>query len=1153
MASPDPKRQQQEQQQQAPPEYAPFEEEPEQKHKKVNGSNAQALQALLNNLKNDVWDLFSKTSPSTISAAYYSSYFTQNFLATLALYRGELAKFYLDEAGWEMIFSALGPLGDAFRFSYEKNIQGKMAWLKNPLNPNALYYYLQSLPTQMAYKVLFVPAKAAFGILARTGTPLISRVVYQNNQTGKVEKKFVFSPLLRLNQLTDKWADKIDAKSGVSTNELYRGYEQFLERKNQDFRSAINELRKAKAMGNPARIFGAETKIKELLRQYDGNIWQAILRTGRVNTARRLRQHHRDPISYFLSLFGGSIWDIVMTLTVRPIISLATKALNLIPAFRVLRAQMAEFFTSNRYLGTFRIGGITSKTILQGTFSPTTLSHTYLGYNLGSALTPNLFVNGINVGGGILGTVGAGWGAFYTSAVKLANMGPMDIQGRLNPLGWYHRYNELKLNGETKLLEQEFFKTGVARPGPLLKFSDWLARKWLVRLPINGWVAADFLSPTMQRLYGWSPLTTHFVFAGVDYLWQIKGNLSKYLLNKFIQSNFFIRWLDPINPYSITARFYNRFVYRNWLFRQPSAAFFQGNRFVDRPLFSSFKNVLSKIQPYAENLINPGLILGAQLLGPIFQAMGIPWYLAGPLGAVAGSAGWMVSYHVLGGSKLGSLTDFSTKGWWGYGIGVISQWLLGLAGIQVPWWYTAIWSYGLPIITTVPVVSGFLAEAALFLESFAFGIAHAVGISAFAISQAFILTVTIASVSLVAGLVILFGYTLYAGFWVPLLEEAKATQQSSNFYINSACTQTAPNQYNCCSDINLTENAFSSVTYIEHKTDISQTALEIDVHDPQNTIDASRNSQSLNYDKTPITPTSLDPSEYTIKDPQTPIRRASSGGYPFLITDLSTPSNQKQNLKELMAQNQSVLYSMQSFFDILTQMAKDHQRGTTQLLDQYNAQLALLNKQEELVDKIINQLKAGNDVEKIIIFANGYKNNNPVADPCPNPGPACTEDQLPLKQLHDSWDSIIDGYTLALSGYQGQTGSNLQPLIDYFQQEADSLDQQIPSLKDILEKIKKIDMTDEDAAIILGPNFNWYNFNDEVWRLLSTYFPDIFKDNKTFYFIPQGTSYRVCIDMSYTGPIPANPQIVCSTVSYQPNFWSPNTAFAKSCTTFTPQ
>ena len=224
-----------------------------------------------------------------------------------------------------------------------------------------------------------------------------------------------------------------------------------------------------------------------------------------------------------------------------------------------------------------------------------------------------------------------------------------------------------------------------------------------------------------------------------------------------------------------------------------------------------------------------------------------------------------------------------------------------------------------------------------------------------------------------------------------------------------------------------------------------------------------------------------------------------------------------------------------------------------------------MKEQKKLVKALIPLIEDSKLLEASA-SANKYlvpPNNHPMgSDPCPAPTP-CPEEKQGLKNLYDSWQTTVNNYISTINIYLNQADPDLQPFLDSLEQELKGLEQQIDLLPDIINQMEDIQRkinSQTDAAAI--PNTNFLSFANmakdspeqtAAWALLEKYFPDIFKKSKTFFFIPQGTNYQVCVDAQYTGPTPATPQTVCSTISYTPSVWGPNPAFAKSCTTFTPQ
>lgn len=1108
----------------------------------INPENAPQIEAWLNNVKRSVGDLYSKEGYSTQRAGAYSRAFSGNLLAYLSMYRGELAKFYLDEGVHELLFSALGPIGDAMRAANAKNISLKMVWMKNPLNPMAIYYYMNSLPTQKAFELMYLPAKAAFGILAKGGAPFISKIYspnYKNkNQTGliNIDEQLVFTPLLRSTQALDKLADTLDAKSG-RTSDIFQ-MEDFTKNTNLEFTQALNELKKAKTMGQSSRIFGAQQKLNGLLDKYHQGIFKKIL----ANTARRLRpnpHHPKDPFSFIFSLLGGAIWDGTIGLALNVVRVAANKLLSFIPGYQVLRAQLTRLFTANNVLNTLSASGRTFGSFMRGTFSPTTLSSGYLGYKLGSILFPgNPMAAAWTTG------ITGGLGAFYNTSLKMATnpyyFNQIHYSSNAQLLknqGWVQQYNRAYALGDQAAINEGYLRG--FRPSTLSKFAEFLHRNWALRLPFNGWVAADFLAPLMERLYGWSPATTHAVFVGADYLWQIKGPL----LQKI---GTFIADLPVVQRFVASVQFGITFPVQNWWFNMVYKA-------------TSFQQSLVgaiptqwKMRTWAkvgQNFFNPGFFMGFGMVPWLSGIMPAP--LAYVVAPIAGSLTWNLGAYALERivpRGLASMSRINAVGWSGYLIGSLLD--LVIPGAQV--WLGPLLSgvfVGTDILLSLAGKSliGILANGLASFVGF-FNAAAAGAITASSITAIVSAVWAIGSITI---LTVFFAYTIYAGFWVPMIEEGTAQPQSTNFSINNQCAKTGPNQYNCCSNFAVTENIFSYQKLLEHKTDFSQTNLSIDLSSStnvENNTDAWLGAQKLNYDPAGDAAIHLAFPNYAVNT-TIPIVGGQGAGQAVVLTYLPTPSDQAQNLQQLMSTNYSVFASLRPFFDILTALAQEHD-GQAHLVAEYKAQLKLMEARRDLIEGIINRLKAGN-VASAATFADSYA--NPLTNPCPDPA-NCPEDKQQLKSLFDSWEQITNQYVTTLTNFQSQTNPDLTDYIADLEQTQTALNQQIELLPGIIDQIESVEnqMTDADAAIISAPGFSFSSNPAETWRLLSTYFSDVFDASHEFYFIPSGTNYRVCLDLTYSGPVPGVEQTVCSTVSYQPSLWSPNTAFAKSCATFTP-
>lgn len=1214
IAAPDLKRQVQPQTTVTPPEYKPFEGVAGEKRKGIDWTNAKNIEDWLNNLKPGFYKYL---ADKQFESATSNIRLNEHLYNYLTMYQGEIVGYYLSEGAMEMLFSALGPIGNLWRSGYNKKISWKMAWMMNPLNPDSVYFYLKSLPERQAFKIAMLPIQGAMAVLARGGGPF-TLSTYQDHY-GRTRQEYIFTPLLRATQAAHIAADGIDKLAGFSSNTFNTDHDywdsdnspwkQDMNKTNKNFHEALENLKAAKLTRDKTAIKTADQKLKFLLDKYDGwyhedsslstarktvfagaGVSRALLKHLYSNTARRLRSTERDPISYFLSLIGGAIWDLTLGLALNIAKTAATQAINLIPGARVLRAQFTEFITGNKFLSNASIGGSSLKSIIQGVFTPATASFGYTGYRALSALFPNAsisqiynpFTNSIiNLAiplnpAGIMGSAVVGSaGIFYNVALKMAastnyywtSQYQSYLKASTFKGGW--AIDEGAMGN--KLIPENYYKG--FKPGPISNFAKFLAEHPFFRIPINGFVIADL----GVNLLGWNPWIAYPSAMAADYFLQTRHAWGKLLTQDTWKIFGKIRFTpyyhafslnNPSSPGSWVYRRYLSIYYQNpWNFKPATGL----TGLTERPWFTGFKKFFSPAQPYIRNFFNPGFLMGFGWISYLTPTLGGWAYLAGP---VLGSATWLgVSRmaQALAGAGPGFISQFNQWGWMGTTIGFALDFLI--PGNQA-WLPTAL-GIGFPIVGSILTLFGtsFTALASSAISSVVGAFAGAAAGAAVA-AQAMAIWATAMSVALVAGLTIFFAYTIYAGFWVPMIEEGKAQPTSTNFSISTKCALTAPNQYNCCSNFSLTENIFNSRNFLDHNTDFSRTNLTVDLNDPAITTDAFRGKQ-LDY-KTYVTEWADGNNYSLVIPPGNMINDVNS--IPYLDAFLPTPSDQTENLFTLMQTNSSVVFSMQPIFDILQKMAEEFGK-TKYLLLEYKAQITLMEHQKTLLEKLINQLET-NLTSSNLVFSltqtlaslEAAAAANPLTDPCPNDNPPCTPEQQGLKDLYNSWPIIVQQYSSSIKGLLAQAQSptadpiaikaSIQTYLDTLIDLPEQIDTQITNLNDIKDQIEKTQgkMNAADAAVI--PNTNFLNFANmvpdgpeqlAVWALLEKYFPDIFKKSKTFYFIPQGTNYQVCVDTQYTGPTPATPQTVCSTISYTPSVWGPNTAFAKSCTTFTPQ
>lgn len=1138
------------------PEYKPTETVTEKPAKKneIGPGNAKQIEEKLNGLKSYIYDYFSKSSGSTIRAAYGSQAFTHNLLQSLSLYRGELAHFYLAEGAWEMIFSALGPIGDLMRKGYGKKIQWQMDWMKNPLNANAVYYYLNSLPTQKAFEVAFIPLKGAFGILARGGAPLISQATY-NDSKGITHKEFVFTPFLRATQFADKAADSLDRQSGVPTDSFFGQYERFIEQKHKDFSEALKELDHAKEMGQPSRLFGAkrnaQQKSREVFNKYDGGFWQQVLRPGRVNMARRLREHHRDPISYLLAIVGGAIWDFIATLTIRPLLTLATRLVNLVPGVSVLRARLTQFLTSNKWLGTAEMGTLTGRSIFSGIFSPTTVSAGYLGYHL--------FPDS-PIAQAILTPTFAGAGAYYNVAVKLANLEKTMLRtGRIGPIGWYREFEAAKLAGNDAFLQQKYFKSWLGRPGPLLKFSNFLYENRWLRLPINGWALQALLSQLPAEFLASKFLGLPVGFwinslPVLNYLWQIKGWLAEGFTEWFSHTQLG----NLISEISLSVK--------SWAFNlawEPTA---WESSLIGKTVTSwglrPWANTLSK---YFGSFFNPGFFAGIGLIQPLIAA-GMNPILAAFFGPIAGSSAFLLGSRVLAafaGKNLNFIPQINQWAWLGTAIG----WGLDLIIPGNQFWLIPAFTYGLPVVMTFfPGLAKWFAGAfgsiGLFLESFVFGLAHGLGISAFAVAQAMALWSTVAAIASVAVLTIFFAYTVYASFWVPMQQYLHAGPESACFNLQTSATITAGGSAKVCSKFEVKQpGLLTEYGYLENNINVIY--LDIDDDYPQNSITkANRNAPGenldLKFDKeyviSPHNSPTFDRTKYAIynslcyQNPTTGLcQDLSVDTFLSTYTSYETGPMTLFDLQKEFPQFYGLRQISDGYVDLLNQINDDRTDGNDDEDTEAKLDASLdvidkiIDKQNNIV-KLLNSAQNQNDLGAIkgkineayaLAEAESKKENNPFTGQyadfeaflpsCGHAEDTCRE----IYGVYQSYSSFFQSQFYSLGSLKRLADNpatdltELKAAVKIAHQQADydlqNLKMQKQSLKETKDSVNDLynDRGFWNDWLPILTNLTGVDVS-QVQAMLLTAFKDFF--TKKFYFTPGGTVYEVCVEGKYIGP-----------------------------------
>lgn len=1205
LAAPSIKRQAQPQPAAAIPEYRPVEEAVGKKRNPINETNAAAIKTWLNNLKPKFLEYLAKKtavnqrrlieSGQNITQAYQafmaqeraaaeSAYgFSRHLWDYLTLYRGEVVGYYLDEAAWEVIFSALGPIGNMMRAAYFQNISWKMAWMKNVLNPNAIYYYFHALPMRTAFDVLKYPGRAVFAILEAGGAPLLSRAHVpewhydrlQGKWTYRVEQKTLFTPLMRAIQASHTLAEAVDKTNGLSYDK--NRFASLLEETNHNFVEALKNKDNA--------------GLKQLLKKYDGG----ILKHSLANTARRLRSTERDPLSFLVSLIVGSVWDFSLGLVLNALRLGAIKALSLVPGVNTLRGQLIKFFTSNRWLQTAQMSRIAGSAFLKGTFSLTTASTAYGGAWLGAQIAKLLGIPALpaQIIGGGLGTI---TGSIYSTALKLSNA-PAAVN-------WTQTFQDLRFAAESQtvariyaqeLLEQAYIRGGRGlfakgfgleplsfRPGPIMKFASWLNRAWWARFPINGFVWRDILLRVLPpellaiKILGiplggvvnWLP--------AIDYFWQVKGGLLRTLTKPYWN----ILGKTYATPYyrAFSLSNYNSFVSKTlrglqnqWLkfaYGEPAGFLYAEKgwlQWVNKYITNPLSKALRFSKPFLQNFFNPGFFMGFSLVPLLTPTFGGWAYLAGP---VIGSAGWLISTRIAAAvlpkgmlSPAAFMSRFNALGWTGYLIGQLSGWLI--FGANVPFWYTAAWTVGLPtlvmglnlslsmIANTLGVTVNALLQTLLGPAFSAF----ASGIAVFSVG---------ASIASVLGLTVFFAYTIYAGFWVPLQQVMHAGPESACFSSQTTAAVDETGLAQVCSRFRVKDpGLLTEYGYLE--AFIGTANLEVSQLDPQNNITkASRQAPAeplLNlvfdqgYHSNPHVINYLVPdpvftsTKYAVKIPDL------SSGQPFSVT--LTPATEltaflstytsyetgKKTVFELQKLYGDKFYGLRQFssgyLDLLNDIKTDLAAGNTATQAKMAANLEVLKKIKGRFDNIVSALNSAKDkdsLEAIIDKVNdayeiaqteAQAENNPFQDvvtaDCPDGDSLCQE----LKQIYRSYTSFFSGQEgdlLSLKNRVEDSAADLEtikPAVKNAYQEADF------ALQGLKQQIDGLEESGKTVANLYDNKDFWESWlpildnlsgagAEQIEALLLAAFSDFFK--KEFFYVPGGTTYELCLEGQYGGP-----------------------------------
>ena len=945
----------------------------------INAQNAKAIEKWLNGLKTGFFDYMGRLNENTKVEAWRSTQtFSQHLWNYLTLYRGQIVGHYLSEAAYEMVFSALGPIGNMMDWAYFKNINWHMAWQKNLLNADAIYYYLYSLPNQFAFQVVTNPLRQGFSILAKTGAPFITKETFKvkkydfmaGGYVDKVEQAYIFNPLFRGTQASHLAANALDKIAGVKHD--FEHPEREIEDFHADARRALNH-RKA-GLGN--------NEINQFLNKFDGFDRGEIIATLKkplTSTARRLRQTHKDPISFLATLLIGTAFEFTVGLALNVLRLAAVRVLSLVPGFNALRTQVLEFFSSNTWLKTFKIGGTTVSSYLKAAFSPTAASSGFLGYQLGSALVPGLTVPffGIQVNalGALLGPAGYGLGTFYQTALNIASS-----QNASLVFEWINNYRIMSAAtlpakaSELDVLLNQLAKQGILKvpitPGPFTRFAFWLHNNWAFRLPINSLALSTLLAPTVESVFGWSTTQTYLTFMGADYFWQVKGDLFKWLGNKWFQSQLHWNYFSLKNPGSLLSQRWERIAMN----------FHYGD--FTRPVQLSEKGWLKALKgfnnTFLKQFFNPGLFFGFGILGPIFTSLGLHPILGYIAGAAVGSLGWSAISWVAqkaSGTKL-LLSQLGSRVWGGFLIGQAALWIW--PGLAAQFWWLP-YATGLSTLALsawghkiIPLLAKILAPLWGLITAWlpAVGV-WATGLATWLVGiTGGIAALPILSIIGVVSTAAFIGFTLFSAVWVPFDSDANIGSAPACFGLISTPVTglIEPGEsYSGCFTLNIVQNPL-----IVEEPKI-KCAVEIDflsgwylknISDPLQIASVNRQVPGQALESFSYGEVQKFNNRYGFSTLGGPI----GGKNEPLVIDLSVFGNDKQSgehisgasinqLRELFPNFRATSRSLYALVEYLKGQA-DPVLAKGYLLAEYRANLAVLQKQNSVAKDLGRQLNS---------------------------------------------------------------------------------------------------------------------------------------------------------------------------------------------------
>lgn len=860
----------------------------------LNAEKARKLEEALNKLSKSYYDYYAKVASdrsnpqssslftpedasrsTTPQSAQYAAQHLTNWLLEA---KGDFTP-YLKGAFGETLKNAFGPIGQAWRLLETAEYKLDPRSIHPLLDPYAIDRAARALENQI-FKVVKLPFSTAYGLLAQMGMPglkvLYSSTIIYNEHTQTIESQpitsIVLSPFYKLYQGTETVANAIDRWTGAPTNALLEHpYEaMFIESLDEAYKS----WREAKNNKNKDLTDNSVTYINRLIDSHEGreqgkvskNIARGLTRKPLIKLAKNLRRTDRDPFSYLGAILGGILFDFTAGLATNALAFGISSLARVIPGLNVARAYVTNFIHNSPWTTSSKIFGTNVKNLARGTLSLNTAASGYLGYQLGSLIAPNAFVNvfgvPINIGGGLIAPVVGGLGAFYQTGLLNATQGvpltdlyrgsvmtmpgvgavPIQVQ-------WYNQqvygntpvfrrlfgfgpktqlvYSPTDVGGKSIQTNIRYYQNPTMQKvfgatswnSPISRFSAWLYRNPYARLPLKGLALSNILlnvlpSDVLSIQIAGIPLGTIIkALPFIDYAWQVKGTFFADVANLIADSRLG-RWYGK-NIYSPIQK---RLLFTMY---NPHIETHQGTGWLRQTgFFKTFypKDFNLQARPWlqiARNTINPGFFLGFMFVGPAI-ASGMNPIVAAVAMPLAGSAVWTGYSFLMSRLSKTPMTfgKANALGYLGSLIGALTiPWGAALGVPSYVW--VAAWTFGLPLpFAIVPQLSGWFAgigsSIVWFAESAALLAGHALGISAATMMGGLTALGIAASIVAIVGAVLFTGFilfTVFSSFYLPFTEEG-ATNISSAFKINQTSPKTiSVNQaINSCVDFSIIQN-----------------------------------------------------------------------------------------------------------------------------------------------------------------------------------------------------------------------------------------------------------------------------------------------------------------------------------------------------------